>query len=597
MLVKRDKLAERSGRQTFEQQGVGWAVSLECPVRREPRRRPFLGHLFGRLAERQRFALGKDVGEQQVVMFPQRIEGASETDEVARNQSRALMDELIERVLAVGARLAPVDWPRVGANRAAVERDVLAVALHRELLQISGEALEILLVGQHGDRPSAEEVVVPKPNQTHQHRQVFPEWRGAEVLVHSVKAAKHLAEMRRADMKHPKRPRDPAQLAKLIVDMATGNVPEDPTPEGSPAMEFRTPWRLEGRQSPRRDFNAGAPPGDCKIGRRETLGTLKKIVREPTPRFRFFDWLNQPALPFWIRHSEFPFKGMAPPNPGCVVTVGIAAIIEGPGLIVTVSDKMLSSSVDLVQATDNATLKTRKISDDWGIMFSGNGELFIPFVAQSSREMGGVKHDFFDLKTILQSVYKTTRECSFFDANISRLGYKSLEEFRSRGLRELGRAMFSDIMGDMNRYDLGIDFIVYGYDTQRSAHICSLENPGVLKDCGLGGYIAVGSGQYMATAALSRKPLPNIPSAVIYRVLGAKFAAETAAGVGKSTTVLISNPAGRVVQLSNSVIQNLRNIWERELSTPDPEDALQEIEDCGSLQRLMDPNQVLPPIF
>jgi hypothetical protein len=32
--------------------------------------------------------------------------------------------------------------------------------------------------------------------------------------------------------KHPKRPRDPAQLAKLIVDIATGQVEDrEPTPE------------------------------------------------------------------------------------------------------------------------------------------------------------------------------------------------------------------------------------------------------------------------------------------------------------------------------------------------------------------------------
>lgn len=29
--------------------------------------------------------------------------------------------------------------------------------------------------------------------------------------------------------KHPKRPRDPSQLAKLIVDMATGQAPPDTT--------------------------------------------------------------------------------------------------------------------------------------------------------------------------------------------------------------------------------------------------------------------------------------------------------------------------------------------------------------------------------
>jgi hypothetical protein len=32
--------------------------------------------------------------------------------------------------------------------------------------------------------------------------------------------------------KHPKRPRDPAQLAKLMIDIASGEVPDrEPTPE------------------------------------------------------------------------------------------------------------------------------------------------------------------------------------------------------------------------------------------------------------------------------------------------------------------------------------------------------------------------------
>ena len=36
-------------------------------------------------------------------------------------------------------------------------------------------------------------------------------------------------------MTKPKRPRDPNQLAKLIVDIATGEAPPDPIPEKDPA--------------------------------------------------------------------------------------------------------------------------------------------------------------------------------------------------------------------------------------------------------------------------------------------------------------------------------------------------------------------------
>ena len=64
---------------------------------------------LGGLAEGQRFGLGEDVGQQHVVMPAERVERLREGDEVAGDEPRALMDQLIEGMLAVGARLAPVD--------------------------------------------------------------------------------------------------------------------------------------------------------------------------------------------------------------------------------------------------------------------------------------------------------------------------------------------------------------------------------------------------------------------------------------------------------------------------------------------------------
>ena len=57
-----------------------------------------------------------DVG----VAVLERVGGVGETDEVGRDQPRALVDELVERVLAVRARLAPEDLAGVGAHRRAV---------------------------------------------------------------------------------------------------------------------------------------------------------------------------------------------------------------------------------------------------------------------------------------------------------------------------------------------------------------------------------------------------------------------------------------------------------------------------------------------
>ena len=47
-------------------------------------------------------------------------------------------------------------------------------------------------------------------------------------------------------MKRPKRPRDPNQLAKLIVDIATGEAKEDEALPDSPAVEFARSGGLKG---------------------------------------------------------------------------------------------------------------------------------------------------------------------------------------------------------------------------------------------------------------------------------------------------------------------------------------------------------------
>jgi hypothetical protein len=66
---------------------------------------------------------------------------------------------------------------------------VLAVALHGELLQIGGEALQVLIVGQNRDRLRAEEIRCTRPEQAQEDGQVAREGGGAEMLVHLVKAA------------------------------------------------------------------------------------------------------------------------------------------------------------------------------------------------------------------------------------------------------------------------------------------------------------------------------------------------------------------------------------------------------------------------
>src|SRR5271165_4639529 len=118
----------------------------------------------------------------------QRVERLDEPDEVTGNQPRPLMNHLIERVLAVGSRFAPIDRSGRIVDLGSIEGNVFAVTLHGQLLQIGGESFEILLVWQYRDSLGPEKITVPHPQKPHEHREIALKRRGPEVLVHFVKA-------------------------------------------------------------------------------------------------------------------------------------------------------------------------------------------------------------------------------------------------------------------------------------------------------------------------------------------------------------------------------------------------------------------------
>src|SRR4051812_32733485 len=154
-------------------------------------------------------------------MPAQRVQWLAERNEVTRNEFRALVDELIERVLTVGSGLAPVNRTGLIASLLSVQCDVFAVALHRQLLQVGGESLQVLLVWQYRDGFRTKEIAVPDTQDAHQYGQVALERRSAEVLVHLVKAFQHGPEVFRTDGDHSREP----------DGRVHGVSPPDPIPE------------------------------------------------------------------------------------------------------------------------------------------------------------------------------------------------------------------------------------------------------------------------------------------------------------------------------------------------------------------------------
>src|SRR5262249_35747415 len=111
-------------------------VAVEDPMRNQPVWRALRLHLLRCLTESERLGLGENVGQQDVMMPAKRIEWLRKRNEVARDQPSPLMNQLIKGVLSVCAWFAPVDGTSVASDSFPIERDVLSVALHRQLLEI-----------------------------------------------------------------------------------------------------------------------------------------------------------------------------------------------------------------------------------------------------------------------------------------------------------------------------------------------------------------------------------------------------------------------------------------------------------------------------
>ena len=132
-------------------------------------------------------------------MLPDRVVSLDRSQEIARDELRALVNELIEGVLAVGARFAPDDRSGRDVDRLRRHGHTLAVALHVALLEVSGEAVHVLVIWQNGLRLGVEEIVVPDAEQPQRDRQILLQRRGAEVFIHRVGAGEQFLKVVEAD--------------------------------------------------------------------------------------------------------------------------------------------------------------------------------------------------------------------------------------------------------------------------------------------------------------------------------------------------------------------------------------------------------------
>jgi hypothetical protein len=257
----------------------------------------------------------------------------------------------------------------------------------------------------------------------------------------------------------------------------------------------------------------------------------------------------------------------------------MAAITKPDGYIVTVSDRMISYD-DITQAQDDAALKSQRVAESWGVMFAGNdARQFSPLVDKIIARLDDLKKPgrVFDLASVKKQVMEAYQELfdeEFSAGFLSRLRISNLTDFRKSGFSELGPEVHRDVYRELTKFDLGIQLICYGYDHIKIPHVFEVTNPGKTIDHDLLQCGVIGSGYWMATASLRRRPLSWELNPTIYRLLEAKFSAETATGVGKATTLFVFGKDNEHKILPGYAIDQIRETWKKTLEPDAPKSSL-----------------------
>ena len=122
MFIERHDLTQRFGGQLRIHQRCGWTVAFEYAMARLAVQfvagQPLGGHdgagLVQGTAFHQCLGLGQAIGDQEVVMLGQIcLVRTGGNHEFTRDHAGALVDQLVKRVLSIGAGFAPDNWTRM----------------------------------------------------------------------------------------------------------------------------------------------------------------------------------------------------------------------------------------------------------------------------------------------------------------------------------------------------------------------------------------------------------------------------------------------------------------------------------------------------
>jgi hypothetical protein len=256
------------------------------------------------------------------------------------------------------------------------------------------------------------------------------------------------------------------------------------------------------------------------------------------------------------------------------MTICIAGICDSGRSIVAVSDRKRSKES---YSNDMMGIKIRDLTKDWAVMLASDNASEIPPIIEAVKaELGGGTCSCVRVAEVFTEVLQEHINTCATNSVLVPFGI-SMSDFLKEGRRIFTDQEHEKIVSKISNLRINSDFLVFGFDGDGRSHIL------VISDQGQGGFeignydslAMIGSGCFMAESILFFHGYRDVDDVyeAIYLLCHAKFMAESADGVGRSTMVLLKQLGKEPLLLRAEDIEVIRDFWERKGKPRIPESA------------------------
>lgn len=260
------------------------------------------------------------------------------------------------------------------------------------------------------------------------------------------------------------------------------------------------------------------------------------------------------------------------------MTVCIAAVLPRAKKIILASDELISfgwTSVD-----GSLKLECLGPNERWTVMFAADDARRARAIILSIREALGDGESTAEVIAACKAGYRD-QLAEMFETEALRPFGLTLSEFETKGRAYFGDLGLNDIRRESALRDTGVTLLVAGFDIDKTPELFEVTPRGHVTEQYGWNFLAIGSGADKALASLY--PYPDLCESqdlhhIVYRVCAAKFAAESASGVGPKTNISCIDENGETAFLLGREVDDLRDVWRNEGQPPFPDNARKLIE-------------------